>query len=220
MAILKDDRPVARKLLKADRDLGSHVVKESRLYETGIAHWLYAGDTASASRRSGVPGGNCPTPAGLRGRSKLRAESPTEWPAALRVRRLYQWYDLECETPGEDDSMSAGGRRRCKCAGQKWGYTPSPGRTHSMCRRSALLVRRGCNPTIRNKAGSTPFHLAVQTTGRGGSGAEEAKDGQRSIITEFLSRGVNTRSKDGKGKSVVACANSDWIRDLLAKGPI
>ena len=79
------------------------------------------------------------------------------------------------------------------------------------------LFDAGCSPTIRNKAGSTPFHLAVQTTGRGGSGEEEAKNAQRAIIMEFLSRGVNMRLKDGKGKSVVACANSDWIRDLLVK---
>ena len=79
------------------------------------------------------------------------------------------------------------------------------------------LLDAGCNSTIRNKAGSTPFHLAVQTTGRGGSGAKEAKNAQQAIIKEFLSRSVSMRLKDGKGKSVVACANSDWIRDLLVK---
>ncbi len=45
-AILKDDRPAARKLLKTDRELSSRVVEESRLYETEVAHWLYGGDTA------------------------------------------------------------------------------------------------------------------------------------------------------------------------------
>lgn len=33
------------------------------------------------------------------------------------------------------------------------------------------------------------IHLAVQNTGRGGTGAEEAKDAQREIIEEFLSLG-------------------------------
>ena len=33
-AILKDDRPAARKLLKTRRELSSGVVEESRLYET------------------------------------------------------------------------------------------------------------------------------------------------------------------------------------------
>ena len=45
-AILQDDSPVARKLLKTDRGLSSGVVERSRLYETEVAHWLYAGDTA------------------------------------------------------------------------------------------------------------------------------------------------------------------------------
>ncbi len=45
-AILKDDRPAARKLVKTHRELSSDVVEESRLYETEVAHWLYAGDTA------------------------------------------------------------------------------------------------------------------------------------------------------------------------------
>jgi ankyrin repeat protein len=78
------------------------------------------------------------------------------------------------------------------------------------------LLTAGSDPALRNKPGSAPFHLAVQNTGRGGSGAEEAKAAQRQIIREFLSFGVSTALKDGKGKSVLECAKSDWIRDMLA----
>ena len=43
----------------------------------------------------------------------------------------------------------------------------------------------------------------------------EARDGQRRIIQEFLSAGVSKLLKDGKGKTVLDCARSGWIRDLL-----
>ena len=70
---------------------------------------------------------------------------------------------------------------------------------------------------LMNKPGSTPFHLAVQNTGRGGSGAETAKSAQRDIIQEFLSFGLNPALKDGKGKSVLDWAMSTWIREMLSK---
>src|SRR5262249_19807146 len=63
-----------------------------------------------------------------------------------------------------------------------------------------FLLERGADATLRNKPGSTPFHLAVQNTGRGGSGAEAAKDAQRQIIQEFLSFGLRPALKDSKGK--------------------
>jgi len=55
----------------------------------------------------------------------------------------------------------------------------------------------------------------VQNTGRGGSGSDDARVAQRQIIQEFLACGVVTTLKDGKGKSVLDCARSDWIQELL-----
>ena len=79
------------------------------------------------------------------------------------------------------------------------------------------LLQTGCDPVVRNNPGSTPFHLAVQTTGRGGSGAEEAKAAQRTIIETFLSLGLSPKLKDGNGKSVMDWAKSEWIREMLIK---
>jgi hypothetical protein len=68
---------------------------------------------------------------------------------------------------------------------------------------------------MKNKPGSTPFHLAVQNTGRGGSGEPAAIEAQGEIIRAFLACGVSTRLKDGKGKSVADWARSEWVRELL-----
>jgi hypothetical protein len=67
-----------------------------------------------------------------------------------------------------------------------------------------------------NSSGSTPFHLAVQNTGRGGTGERMAQDAQRQIIESFLAAAVSPKLKDGKGKSVLDWANSEWIRQRLA----
>ena len=45
-AILDDDRPRAKELLKADPGLATCLISEARLYESKIVHWIYAGDTA------------------------------------------------------------------------------------------------------------------------------------------------------------------------------
>jgi hypothetical protein len=70
---------------------------------------------------------------------------------------------------------------------------------------------------LKNNSGSTPFHLAVQNTGRGGSGEAAAVTAQREIIKEFLSRGVSPNLKSGSGKSVRDSAQSGWIRVMLAE---
>ena len=45
-AILDDDRPRARELLKADPGLTTCLIDEARLYQSKIFHWIYVGDTA------------------------------------------------------------------------------------------------------------------------------------------------------------------------------
>ena len=94
--------------------------------------------------------------------------------------------------------------------------TPLHRAVSTRCAKSVKCLRR-MHPWARNKPGSTPFHLAVQNTGRGGIGSEKAKIAQREIIEIFLSFGVSTKSKDGKGKSVFDCAQSEWVRDMLRR---
>jgi hypothetical protein len=80
-----------------------------------------------------------------------------------------------------------------------------------------MPARKGGDSTLKNKSGSTPFHLAVQNTGRGGTGAEAAMAAQQQIIRVFLSSGLNPALKDRKGKSVLDCARSGWIREMLSE---
>lgn len=68
-------------------------------------------------------------------------------------------------------------------------------RTRSMPAVRALL-EGGASPVAPNKAGSTPLDLAMQTTGRGGSGSEHAKEQQAGIIELLLEGGASPTDKN------------------------
>ena len=88
-------------------------------------------------------------------------------------------------------------------------------RTRSIAAVRALLDA-GATPLLPNKSGSTPLHLAVQTTGRGGSGSDEARKQQAGIIKLLLARGARPTDRDAQGKRVDQAASSEWIRTLLS----
>lgn len=77
------------------------------------------------------------------------------------------------------------------------------------------LLEGGAAVRLKNKSGSTPLHLAVQNTGKGGTGSPEARGLQKEIIQRLLKAGANPLDRDGRGKTVRQCAQSDWIRSLL-----
>jgi ankyrin repeat protein len=72
-------------------------------------------------------------------------------------------------------------------------------------------------PRRKNRTGSTPLHLAVQNTGRGGSGSAASRIEQAKIIQLLLDHGASPSDRDSAGKSVADCIQSDWIRPLLIK---
>ena len=93
---------------------------------------------------------------------------------------------------------------------------------HRAVRKRSLTAVRAllnCGAKLRqtNKSGSTPLHLAVQTTGASGSGSEEARRQQESIIKLLLERGAKLTDKDSQGKTVVQATKSEWIRVLLSE---
>ena len=215
-AIVDDNRARAGQLLKTDAGLAARVIEEARFYEEKIFHRIYAGDTALHLAAAGyrveivellIAAGADPNAAGNHRRSgplHYAADgyiNGPAWDAERQVRTIRRLLDSGADIHAQDKNgataLHRAVRTRCAAAVQ-------------------CLLQAGSDPTLKNKSGSTPFHLAVQDTGRGGSGAPEARTAQREIIVEFRAFGVGTGLQDGKGKSVLDCARSAWIRDLLS----
>lgn len=215
-AILDDDRPTVEALLRADAELATRRIDVPKLHETKIFHWIYVGDTALHLAAAGyrveivrrlLAVGADPNAAGNHRRSgplHYAADgyiNGPAWDAKRQVKTIGVLLDAGAGINAQDKNGAAPLHRavRTRCAAAV-----------------ECLLKAGGDPTLKNKPGSTPFHLAVQDTGRGGSGADEARAAQRQIIQEFLAFGVSTALKDGKGKSVMDCARSSWVHDLLS----
>lgn len=215
-AILADDGPKVEALLRAEAQLATRLIDEARLYESRIFHWIYVGDTALHLAA-----------AGYRVEIVKRLLAAGADPNAVRNHRrsgpLHYAADGFVNGPAWDAKrqvntigvlLDAGAKVNAQ---DKNGAAPLHRAVRTRCAAAVrYLLKAGGDPGLKNNSGSTPFHLAVQDTGRGGSGADEARAAQRQIIGEFLSFGVSRSLPDGKGKTVLACARSSWIRELLA----
>jgi ankyrin repeat protein len=76
----------------------------------------------------------------------------------------------------------------------------------------------GADARRRNGNGSTPLHLAVQSTGRGGSGSAAAREQQATIVRLLLDHGARASDTDSAGKSVRDCVKTGWMHALLSHG--
>ena len=214
-AILDDDRVRVKELLNKDAALARAEATAGR-YETRIAHWIYAKDTALHVAAAGyrmeiarmllAAGADSGSAKNHRRGQPLHYASDgylesASWDAKRQVRMiellLKSGADIHAQDKNGATSLHRAVRTRCADAVK-------------------CLLNAGSDETLRNKSGSTPFHLAVQNTGRGGSGTDKATTAQRKIIQAFLERGISPTLKDGKGKSVLAWAKSGWVREILA----
>jgi hypothetical protein len=215
-AILDDDQAKVKALLNHDPSLAKGTVTKDEYFETSIAHWIYAGDTAlhvaAAGYRVEIA------------RMLLAAGAD---PSSAKNRRgsqpLHYAADASLESPSWNAETQVAMIRLLLKAGSqmnaqdKNGATPLHRAVRTRCAAAVkCLLNAGADPTIRNKPGSTPFHLAVQNTGRGGSGSEQARKAQQEILQAFLESGVNPNLTDAKGKSVREWVKSDWIHQVLA----
>lgn len=216
-AILDDDSIRVQDLIRRDPVLVNSGIQSARLYEERIFHWLYVEDTAlhlaAAGYRNEIATILLKAGADANSVKNHRRSSPLHYAA-----------DGYLASPNWDERRQVGMLNILLDAGAQIdaqdlnGATPLHRAVRTRCAAAVrFLLASGCDPLIRNKSGSMAFHLAVQNTGRGGSGEAEAKQAQREIIEEFLKAGINPLLRDGKGKTVVDCANSFWIRELLSQ---
>jgi len=214
-AIVADDRATVKKLLKADAGLATQLINEARLYESAIFHWIYVGDTAlhvaAAGYRIEIVGLLLAAGADPNAARNHRHSGPLHYAADGYINGPA--WDAKRQVKTIRCLLDAGPHINVQ---DKNGATPLHRAVRTRCAAAVrFLLKAGGDPRLKNKSGSTPFHLAVQDTGRGGSGAEEARAAQRQIIREFLALGAGTTLKDSKGKSVLDCARSGWIREML-----
>jgi hypothetical protein len=180
---------------------------------TEIAHYLYAGDTAlhmaAAAFRRPIAillvahGADCHA-------KNRRGAQPLHYTADAN----HSNPTAQAETI--ESLLSVGADPN---ALDKSGVTP----LHRAVRKRSLpavraLLDGSANPRMPNKSGSTPLHLAAQTTGRGESGSEHARQQQTGIIRLLPERGASPTEKDGRGKQVSQAVTSEWIRTLLIGG--
>jgi len=214
-AIVDDDARTVKRLLKADVGVATRLIPRPKLYNSGIFHWIYVGDTplhlAAAGYRVEIVRLLLASAADPNAAKNHRRSTPLHyaadgfitgpaWDAKRQVETirclLHHNANIHLQDMNGATPLHRAVRTRCAAAVK-------------------FLLDAGGDPTIRNKPGSTPFHLAVQNTGRGGSGAPAAIDAQREIIKTFLDFGVSPNLKNGSGKTVADSAQSAWIRELL-----
>lgn len=183
----------------------------ARHFISGIAHYVYAGDTplhiAAAAFRRPVAHLMIQHGADCRARNR-RGGEPLHYAADAN-----RW-NPDAQVATIAYLIAAGADPN---AVDKSGVTP----LHRAVRtRSPAAVRAlidgGANPRQKNANGSTPLHLAVQNTGRGGSGTPQAYERQAAIVALLLERGAEVADRDGRGRSVGQAATSARTQDLLA----
>lgn len=215
MGIVSDDRAVVKRLLALDPDLVRTAVPCAR-FEPGIRHWIYAGDSP-LHVAAAAHGPDC---------VELLLDAGAVADAASPHRGARPLHYAADGSPESDASASdrqvqtlallirSGANVR---AGDKNGATPLHRAVRARCvAATRFLLAAGSDATLRNRPGSTAFHLAVQNTGRSGSGTAAAKSAQREIIRAFREHGVCPTVRDAAGRSVLDWARSDAIRQLLA----
>ena len=192
--------------------VGATRQEATKFFFTKIAHYLYAGDTAlhmaaAAFRRPMAEllvanGADCRAK-NRRGAEPLHyAADANRWEPQAQA-DIIQYLTSIGADPNAVDKAGVAPLHRAV-------------RTRSLSAVRALLDN-GASPRQPNKAGSTPLHLAVQPTGRGGSGSEQARRQQASIVKLLLERGARPTDQDARGKPVYKAATSEWIRTLLSE---
>lgn len=203
--------------LAADPTLtqAAHPSKKSDTFHTILAHHVYGGDTAlhvaAAAHAVEIVDrllvlGSSPHARNRRGAQPLHyacdgGPMVARWDGDAQGRTVRRLLAGGAD-PAELDASGVSPLHRavrCRC-------TPAV----------KALLEAGAGVELRNGGGSTPLHLAVQTTGRGGSGSEASRREQRAIVEALLDAGASVSARDGKDRTVLEIAPAD----LLPGGPV
>ena len=214
-AIVNDDLAQLTSLLAGDQQLAMRQADHDRLLDSRIYHWIYVGDTAlhvaAAGYRVQLVQHLLAAGADAKAAANRRRSTPLHYASDGFVAGPH--FDPQQQLATLGLLLNAGASINAQ---DRNGASALHRATRTRCADAvAYLLAAGADPLLRNESGSTPLHLAVQTTGRGGSGDEVAKTGQRRIIDTFLSHGVSVTLRDGKCHTVLDCARSPWVRELL-----
>jgi hypothetical protein len=217
-AIVENDTSRAQAILASDARLARAGVGKDRFFDRGVFHWLYAGDSylhlAAAGHRSEIVTALLDAGADPNASFSRRRATPLHYAADGFISGPA--WDPTAQTATLKVLLAAGANIDAQ---DHNGATPLHRAVRTRCAAAVeLLLGSGCHATLRNKPGSTAFHLAVQTTGRGGSGDQVAHDAQRQIIECFLRHGVSTHLRDGRGASVLECAQRSRMGRELLRG--
>lgn len=201
--------------LDRDPTVATRGATEEGYFAPEIVHWIYAGDTplhvAAAGYRVEIARMLLDAGADPGSAKNRRASQPLHYASDGYLESAH--WDAKRQVAMIRLLLKAGARIDAQ---DKNGATPLHRAVRTRCAAAVkCLLEAGADPEIRNKPGSTAFHLAVQNTGRGGSGAEQARVAQHEIVQTFLERGVSPALKDAKGKSILEWAKSDSIRKML-----
>jgi len=216
-AIVADDHRAVDTLLDANGALALRLIRKPKLYNSGIFHWIYVGDTplhlAAAGYRVTIVRRLLAAGAHVNAAENHRHSTPLHY-AADGFLAGPAW-DPDKQVKTIESLLNKGAEINSQ---DKNGATPLYRAVRTRCAAAVrCLLASGCITTLKNKPGSTAFHLAVQNTGHGGSGSPAAIAAQREIIQEFLLRGVSPELRTDSGKSVRDCARSGWIQELLSQ---
>jgi len=213
-AIINDDCHRVGRMLRKNPAVATELAKTPRL-ERRLPHWIYAKDSAlhvaAAGYRVEIAKLLLKAGANPNSAENHRRSRPLHYAADGYI--ISKLWNEKNQVAMIRLLLKAGAEINAQ---DKNGATPLHRAVRTRCSAAVkCLLDVGADAMIKNKPGSTAFHLAVQNTGRGGSGADIAKEAQREIIQVFLARGISPKVKDENGKSVASWAKSEWIRELL-----
>src|SRR5262245_52207589 len=215
-AVLDHDKAVAQ-LLRKSPELSQARVGQDHLVET-IPHWLYVGDTplhlAAAALRTRaakilIENGANANAENRRGATPLhyacdpRPKSGGTWDPA----RQEELIDLLVQHGAKLEKVDRGGASALHRAVR----ARSPVAVRQILKAGARVDTR------LGKRGSTPIHLAVQSTGA--SGTAGAVSEQLEIIVMLLQHGADPAAKDARGRSALDWATNERVSAALQKSP-